>query len=204
MLGRRREGQAPFRVGSRTGGNKEGAGRPRQLLGQRRDVGTAARGRHDLLGRAPRDVVVGLRACGRAGRRPRWGAGRPARHTPGATAADPTLPDGLAPPPGRCSPTEASDEQAGEARCAGGQSPQVKAGCLGSLCGGAQARPTPASLLRPGQPQRPSSGSPPARARDERGLAPAFRTRLDPGGGQGLDVRGWVGPQSGREGWLSP
>ena len=148
VLGRRREGQAPFRVGSRTGGTKEGAGRPRQLLGQRRDVGTAARGRHDLLGRAPRDVVVGLRACGRAGRRPRWGAGRPARHTPGATAADPTLPDGLAPPPGRCSPTEASDEQAGEARCAGGQSPQVKAGCLGSLCGGAQARPTPASLLR--------------------------------------------------------
>lgn len=37
---------------------------------------------------------------------------------------------------------------------------------------------------------------------DERGLAPAFRTRLDPGGRQGLDVRGWVGPQWGREAWL--
>ena len=43
---------------------------------------------------------------------------------------------------------------------------------------------------RRGQPQRPSSGSRPARARDERGLAPAFRTRLDPGGRQELDVRG--------------
>lgn len=75
------------------------------------------------------------------------GDGQTQRHTPGARAADPTLPD-LAAPPGRCAPTEASDEQAGEARCVCGRSLQVKAGCPGSLCRGALARPAPASLLR--------------------------------------------------------
>ena len=61
---------------------------------------------------------------------------------PGGQGCKPHAPGG----PGG-SPTEASDEQAGEARCACGQSLQVRAGPPGSLSGRAQARPAPASLL---------------------------------------------------------
>lgn len=84
---------------------------------------------------------AGGRGGGRAGGRadstphPRGQGCRPHAPRPGGS-------------PGRCAPTEASDKQAGEARCVCGRSLQVKAGCPGSLCRGAQARPAPASLLR--------------------------------------------------------
>lgn len=153
VLGRGREGQAPFRVGSRKEGNKKGAGRPRQHLGQRRDVGAAARGRHDLLGRAPRDVVVGLRACGRAGWRPRWGTGRlnATPQGPGLqTPRSPTwrLPREGAPPP---RPQTSRLVRPGVS---------VAGACRSRLA----VQEACAEGHRPGQPQRPSSGSRPARA----------------------------------------
>lgn len=146
-------------------------------------------GRHDLLGRAPR---VWSSACEPAGGQGGGRAGGQADSAPhpGGQGCRPHAPrPGSS--PGRCAPTEASDEQAGEARCASAAGPAGQ--------GWLSRKPVQRA---PGQasPSVPPPGLALHGPWDER-AGPAFRAGWIPGGRQGLDIRAGSAPS--RQGGLA-